>query len=216
MCVPGTGFSSSGQKSNARAGSPPSWCRQTQSRNASSASVPGERGVCRVARAIVEVEARAAGGREVPHHRHDRRDADAAGDEQEAPGARMQREFVARRGHRQARARREPVDHAARAAAAGVVALHGNLVPIRFAGIIGERVAAHHAGWGPHGEMCAGREWRQRAAGGIAQLVTHDVDGRGRDLRHQQLVEDEIVGLGHGRACRRDSLQGRQNWLTSS
>ena len=74
----------------------------------------------------------------MPHHRHDRRDADAAGNEQKFRNIGREREPVVRRRDRQRVASTDAINQALRAAAARVLALDGDFVTIALERIVGE------------------------------------------------------------------------------
>ena len=101
-----------------------------------------ERGAGRVAGAIDQLELVAPLGRKVAQHRHDRGDADAARNEQEAGRARVQFEIVARRADRQQVALAHLVGHGDRSAATMRVAFDGDLVDSVVGRVAAQRVVA--------------------------------------------------------------------------
>ena len=129
-----------------------------------------ERGHARVARQVVELEGLVARGREVPHHRQDRRDADAAGDEHVAR-ARLPLSSKSLRGvdtcsgRRRRRRRRCSPSRRARPLS--------RLTAIEYrsasSGRVAQRVAARHRVRRLDQQVGAGRERRQRRAVGCTR-----------------------------------------------
>ena len=76
-------------------------------------------------------------------HRHERRDADAAGDEDEMVAALRQRERVVRRRDEPFVALLRVVDEIDRATAAAILALDRDLIAFGFGGIAAQRIFAH-------------------------------------------------------------------------
>jgi len=156
-----------------------------------------ERGHLGRAGQVIELERRAAGGLQMADHRQDRRDADAAGDEDMARRAVLERESIARRRDRQQIAGPDPVDQAGRAAAALVLALDRDHIAMPVGRVVRQGIAADRTAGRLHAQVGAGPETRQRAAVRARQVVLVDIGrdpGGAQDLERHHRV---IVGLDH-------------------
>ena len=128
------------------------------------------------ARAVVHLEVRAGHGQPLGHAQ-DRRDADAAGQQQVALRLVGQREVVLRRADLQHVAFAHQFVHRQRAAARGRVAQHADQVAVRLGRVVAQRVLARQAVRQVHVDVRAGRERRQRRAVHADQLESEDVLG---------------------------------------
>ena len=144
------------------------------------------------ARQVVELELGRSRRLQMPRHRQDRGDADAAGDERVAGRARGQREVVSRRGHPQRITHLDAVDQRDRAAAPGILALDGDVVVVALCRVVAQRILAHEPARHRDLDVRTGRERRQIRAISRAQLEqvdagrnrlrAHDAEGRQRGL----------------------------------
>src|SRR5579883_2758908 len=89
--------------------------------------------------AVVELEAVAI-RLQLADHGHDRRDADAAGDEDVSGAAFGERKIVDRRRDRQLGAGRDIADEAVRAPSPVRLALHGDHIAVALGGIVAQRI----------------------------------------------------------------------------
>ena len=124
-----------------------------------------------------------------PHladHGHDRRDADAAGDEQEILRARRQPEIVDRRGHHQFVAGLHVVDEVGGAAAAIGLALDRDQIAIALGRVVAQRIFAQQAVRHPDRDMRAGGKFRQWLAARVAEFQQMDAVGDLVVARHAQ------------------------------
>ena len=158
-----------------------------------------KRGLLGIARAVVELEARTAGSRaEMPHHRQDRRDPDASGDEKKVRDARHECEVVARRRARQRRADADLGRSGWPSRPAIRLALDRDLVVIALVGIVAQRIFSRQAVGSLNADMGARREWRQFGAVRVAQTEARDtlcdVADLGNDER--QLLRSGHAGIG--------------------
>ncbi len=158
----------------------------------------------RRARQVMQLEPAPVAQRQVPHHRHDRRDADAAGDEQEFLRLLGQLEIVVRRGARQHCAFAAGIDEAGRAAAARRLALDGDHVAMAFAAIVRQRILAQQPVRRLHGDVRARRERRQLLPSTRDELERvnahrgwHGARDRQRYQRWRSLAHGSAIGSGN-------------------
>ena len=131
---------------------------------------------CRLGRArqIDQLELALPRRAEVADHRQDRRDADAARDEQ-ILRRRNQFEIVARLGHGDVVALARRIDEIHRAAAAERIALDGNAIAVPLVRVVAQGIFAQVAVGNAQGNMSARAKGRQVAAVRAAQLEESNV-----------------------------------------
>ncbi len=116
-------------------------------------------------------------GHHLPDHRHDRRHADASGDEQEILRARRQRKVIHRCRDDEFVAGFDVVDKARRTAFSVRLAFDRNLITVAFGGIVAQRVFAQQTIRHAHGNVRSRRELRQLFARGVAKFEQVDAVG---------------------------------------
>ena len=149
--------------------------------------------VCPRAAGVVELP-RAAELREPLHHAPDRRDADAAGEQDDVGGVLLQREVVARRADLERLADPQLVVDVARAAAARRIALDADRVGRGIALGIDERILPDDAVREMHVDMGAGLVVGQRLAVHLHEFVEIGVARRVAD-RRQPHVDQSVRRL---------------------
>ena len=141
-------------------------------------------------------------------HAQQRRDADAAG-EQQAALRMLQRKVVAWRADVQQIAFVDRVVHAHGAAARGGVAQHGDAVAVAFSGVVAQRVLARDTRGQQNVHVRARRERRQCPAVGAHQFEQGNVQRKGNLARHAHLQHLRIHGLDFSRLADEEMLAPR-------
>jgi len=150
------------------------------------AQILGKRGFFGRAREVMERERPRAGLRKMAQHRHDRRDANATGDEQETACLGRKHEVVAGLRARHDRALGASIDKARRAATTGCLALDGDDVAVALVAVVAQRVLAQHAARRLDRDVRARRELGQLAVVRGVQLERLDAAGKRCCARHHQ------------------------------
>ena len=137
------------------------------------------------ARAIMDLEFGTAAA-QFRGHRHDRRDADAPGDQQVPFRRRIDREIIARHRHIHDVAGPHILVQIPRPAAAPILAQHRDAIPPALGSVVPQGIPPQQA-TGPQFDMRARRKPRQVAAARIDQLIAVDGFGEVGDRSDAQL-----------------------------